>query len=46
METYLNLTGVECIAWIDEQGSHSMLKSAYEEQQTALSTPIVSGDGD
>ena len=33
METYLNANGVECVKWQDEQGSHSMLKSAYDEMQ-------------
>jgi hypothetical protein len=30
METYLNLDGVECVTWTDEQGTHSMLKTAYD----------------
>ena len=30
METYVNANGVECVKWQDEQGSHSMLKSAYD----------------
>ena len=41
METYLNLNGDECVVWTDESGMHSMLKSAYDEQQAALSTPNV-----
>jgi hypothetical protein len=34
METYQNLNGEDCVKWTDENGvSHSMLKSAYDEQQ-------------
>ena len=32
METYLNTEGIECVSWTDEQGTHSMLKSTYDEQ--------------
>jgi hypothetical protein len=32
MEIYQNLSGQDCVAWTDENGtSHSMLKSAYDE---------------
>ena len=31
METYLNIEGQECVKWSDENGDHSMLKSAWEE---------------
>jgi hypothetical protein len=40
METYLNTEGVECVTWTDEQGSHSMLKSAYDEMQVEHLTEI------
>jgi hypothetical protein len=36
MEIYTNIDGVECVTWTDEQGTHSMLKSAFDEQQAAL----------
>jgi hypothetical protein len=39
METYLNTYGVECVRWEDEQGTHSMLKSAYDAIQAEQSTP-------
>jgi hypothetical protein len=42
METYLNLDGVECVMITNADGSTwSGLKSAYDEQQAALSTPKV-----
>ena len=41
MEIYQNLEGQECVTWTDEQGTHSMLKSAYDEMQAAQSTPSV-----
>ena len=44
IQTYETVDGVECVTWTDEQGTHSMTKAAYDEQQAALSTPIVSGD--
>ena len=30
MEIYQNTDGADCVAWTDELGSHSMLKSAYD----------------
>jgi len=34
IETYLTVNGVECVAWVDEDGtSHSMLKTTYDAQQ-------------
>ena len=37
MEIYLNTNEEECVIWTDENGqTHSMLKSAYDEQQAAL----------
>jgi hypothetical protein len=33
---YQNLNGEDCVAWTDDQGDHSMLKSVYDEQQAAL----------
>ena len=44
IKTYTTIDGLECVTWTDEQGTHSMLKSTYDEQQAALSTPIVSSD--
>ncbi len=35
IEIYENMLGEECVIWEDEQGLHSMLKSAYDEQQAA-----------
>ena len=35
METYLNTNGIECVIWTDEQGTHSMLKTAYDEMLSA-----------
>jgi hypothetical protein len=34
MEIYKNTEGTECVMWTDAEGSHSMLKSAYDEMQT------------
>jgi len=28
---YQNTIGEDCVMWTDEQGTHSMLKSAYDE---------------
>lgn len=36
IEIYQNLNGDDCVAWTDEQGAHSMLKSVYDEQQAKL----------
>ena len=44
METYTTVDGVECVAWRDEQGQHSMTKEAYDKQQAEQSTPIDTGD--
>lgn len=41
METYLNLDGIECVKWTDEQGVHSMFKDAYDAMQAEQFTPIV-----
>ena len=34
IETYTNTMGDECVTWTDEQGTHSMLKSTYDELKT------------
>jgi len=44
METYLNLDNVECVVWSDEQGTYSMLKSAYDKMQAEQSTPMVTDE--
>lgn len=44
MEIYLNLDGIECVSWTDEQGTHSMFKWAYDEMQLEHSTEIVPAD--
>ena len=36
VETYLTVDGIECVIWSDEQGTHSMTKTAYDEQQDAI----------
>jgi hypothetical protein len=36
---YQNLAGQDCVAWTDDQGSHSMLKSVYDAQQAAQANP-------
>ena len=36
---YQNLNGEDCVTWTDEQGTHSMLKSAYEATLAANSAP-------
>jgi len=36
---YQNLNGEDCVAWTDEQGSHSMLKSTYDAQQASSTLP-------
>lgn len=41
METYLNLDGVECVTWTDEQGTYSMTKEAYDLSQVEHLTEIV-----
>ena len=33
---YQNTMGEDCVAWTDDQGSHSMLKTAYDAQQATL----------
>jgi hypothetical protein len=41
VETYLTVDGVECVAWTDEQGEHSMTREAYTawlEAQTPKTT--------
>jgi hypothetical protein len=40
MEQYLNSFGEECVMWTDEQGTHSMIKEAYDKQQAEQSTPL------
>ena len=41
METYLNIEGAECVTIQNDDGTiWSGLKSAYDEQQATLSTPI------
>ena len=39
MEIYQNLNGEDCVTWTDEQGTHSMLKSAYDAKQTEPAVP-------
>ncbi len=41
IETYTTINGDECVTWTDEQGTHSMLKTAYDEmlKQAEQSTP-------
>jgi hypothetical protein len=39
IETYKTIDGLECVAWTDEQGQHSMTKEAYDQQQAEQSTP-------
>ena len=42
METYTNQNGEDCVIVTNEDGTTwSGLKSAYDEQQAALSTPNV-----
>jgi len=42
METYLNIDGFECVIVTNQDGTiWSGLKSAYDEQQAALSTAMV-----
>ena len=36
---YQNLNGEDCVAWTDDQGSHSMLKSVYDTLPSELSIP-------
>jgi hypothetical protein len=45
---YQNLNDEDCVAWTDESGSHSMLKSTYDAQQEAMANyvPTVVGEGD
>jgi hypothetical protein len=46
-ETYTTDSGIEHVIVRNEDGSiTSHVKSVYDEQQAALSTPIVSSDGD
>jgi hypothetical protein len=40
METYLNTNGDECVMWSDEQVTHSMLKSTYDEMKANEATVI------
>jgi hypothetical protein len=40
METYLNTDGIECVIWTDEQGTHSMIKEAYDAQQAASANKL------
>ena len=39
IETYTTIDGVECVTWTDEQGTHSMLKSAYDTLPSNSSIP-------
>ena len=32
MKTYVNIDGIECVTWTNEQGTHSMTKAHYEAQ--------------
>jgi hypothetical protein len=40
IQNYTTLDGLECVIWTDEQGTHSMLKSVYDEQQAAQAQPL------
>ena len=45
IDTFKDWAGVEMVVIDNGNGSYtSMTKSTYDEQQAALSTPIVSGD--
>ena len=47
IDTFTDWAGVEMVTLDNGNGSYtSMTKSTYDEQQAALSTPIVSGDAD
>jgi hypothetical protein len=39
---YKNSIEIECVTWTDEQGNHSMIKSAYDEMIAAQEAPILS----
>ena len=45
IKNYTTLDGIECVSWTDEQGTHSMIKTAYDEQQEQAeqSTPNLPG---
>ena len=40
MEIYKNSNGDDCVTWKDDQGTHSMLKSTYDEQQAHLTESL------
>jgi hypothetical protein len=40
-ETYTTIDGIECVTWTDEQGTHSMTKTAYDEQQAQLTESVT-----
>jgi hypothetical protein len=47
VENYKTIDGIDCVTWTDEQGTHSMLKTAYDEmlKQAEQSTPsVTNGD--
>ena len=47
MQTYTNTDGIECVSIKNEDGTTwSGFKSAYDKQQEALSTPMVSSDAE
>jgi len=39
-ESYKTIDGVECVTWTDEQGTHSMLKSAYDTLPSNSADPV------
>ena len=43
---YQNLDGEDCVAWTDESGSHSMLKSVYDTLASELSNPSTPQAGE
>jgi hypothetical protein len=48
VENYKTIDGVDCVSWTDGQGTHSMLKTAYDEMlaQAEQSTPNLAANAD
>ena len=45
METYVDLGGIDCVVWTDENGTmFSMTKEAYDKQQAEQSTPSLTDE--
>jgi hypothetical protein len=38
MEIYKNTEGTDCVRWTDAEGTHSMLKSTYDEMMAQSET--------